>query len=108
MIGCYSHVEGGDDNLYRFVPGESLNDGTFVRMKSDEKILPFQAYLRVNGAGESLKVTDNESVITGISVLSSEQPAEGQPVYDLSGRQVDKGQMGKGVYIRNGRKVVIK
>jgi hypothetical protein len=45
---------------------------------------------------------------TGIDAMVTEQ--EKKTIYDLSGRRVEKhqGQLAKGVYIINGKKVMIK
>ena len=45
---------------------------------------------------------------TGISLTSAPSPKRGEEWYDLSGRKMINGQWPKGVYIINGKKVVIK
>ena len=55
--------------------------------------------MRLNG--------DTMNMTTGIQGISHTQ---GEQIYDISGRQLDKKreQLGKGVYIINNKKVVIK
>ena len=49
---------------------------------------------------------DNE---TGIdTVESSKLKVQGSKIYDLQGRQLSNGQLPKGLYIQNGKKIVIK
>ena len=52
---------------------------------------------------------NGETIADGISNLSTEPAtsADGM-IYDLSGRKVNSGQLPRGIYIRNGKKVTIK
>lgn len=68
----------------------------------------FRAYLPVDGStagGGSGSFRLVFGVPTGIDTIDS-QPAQEQTVYDLSGRRVE--HAGKGLYIVNGKKVMIK
>ena len=82
-------------------------DFKFEQMQAGEKIKPFQAYLKLNDNSTTvLKVTDNEEVPTGIvSVKEQTTAAKWQT---LSGITLDKKPQEKGVYIRNGRKIVVR
>lgn len=82
-------------------------DFKFEQMQAGEKIKPFQAYLKLNDTSTTvLKVTDNEEVPTGIvSVKEQTTAAKWQT---LSGITLDKKPQEKGVYIRNGRKIVVR
>ena len=81
----------------------------FYKVAAEETITikPFRAYLTAQNAGArlSIKFVDNDEP-TGIENLT---PAlyEGEgAVYDLQGRRVEKAT--KGLYIKNGKKVIIK
>ena len=68
----------------------------------------FRAYLPVDnsttgGGDSSFRLVFGVS--TGIDTIGN-QPAQEQTVYDLSGRRVERA--GKGLYIVNGKKVMIK
>ena len=68
----------------------------------------FRAYLPVDGStagGGSGSFRLVFGVPTGIDTIGN-QPAQEQTVYDLSGRRVE--HAGKGLYIVNGKKVMIK
>lgn len=53
-----------------------------------------------------LQFTIDES--TGIKAVDDNQPANGSRLCDLQGRQVSTKHKGKGLYIRNGKKIIVK
>ena len=53
-----------------------------------------------------LQFTIDES--TGIKTVDDNQPAKGSRLCDLQGRQVSAKHKGKGLYIRNGKKIIVK
>ena len=57
---------------------------------------------------ESIIVNLGEEDPTGITPVTTLPSASDDTYYDLSGRKVSNGQMPKGIYIQNGKKVVIK
>ena len=54
-----------------------------------------------------VEVDNDKANATGIQSVEAAQPADGA-VYDLTGRRVDQSQQKPGLYIVNGRKVVIR
>jgi len=87
-----------------------LNNGNFVWARSGS-IPAGKCYIDLDGAGARRRVLDiiigGGEGTTGINgVERSMMDAEG--LYDLQGRKVDSGNVRKGLYIKNGRKVVIK
>lgn len=70
-------------------------------------INPYRAYFQVDQEGEARALTlfiDGE--VTGISELVKMSNEQQGQVYDLQGRKVEK--TAKGLYIKNGKKVVVK
>ena len=57
---------------------------------------------------ESIIVNLGEEDPTGITPVTTLPSASDDTYYDLNGRKVSNGQMPKGIYIQNGKKVVIK
>ena len=112
LHGCYTATN--NTSAYKLT-GTDFNDLKFERMSSSDVIRPFEAYLTLSDASaSSLLVTDDEGVVTGICTVAGQQPAD-RSVYDLSGRRVDStmlrvhsSQLQKGVYIHQGRKIVIR
>ena len=104
LVGCYS-TQTAASGMY-LLRSEGT-DFKFEQMQAGEKIKPFQAYLKLNDTSTTvLKVTDNEEVPTGIvSVKEQTTAAKWQT---LSGITLDKKPQEKGVYIRNGRKIVVR
>lgn len=64
---------------------------------------PFHAYLNVEGVAG---VAFDGSTVTAINGIAADKVAD-KAVYDLSGRRV-YGKLNKGLYIMNGKKVVVK
>lgn len=100
-------IKKGDllDGLYTYViePG-TFGDANFAKyLKGDPKITKDMCHVN-----ERLHYTFNvnNAIVTKISTTSVTMDAE-QPVYDLSGRRVE-GKLQSGIYVVNGRKVVIK
>ncbi len=84
----------------------------FYLVESANSILvaAYHCYLSgsaVSGTGvKAITFSFGDDVTTGIEAVDSEAGAGSDVIYDLSGRRVAKAQ--KGVYIVNGKKVVIK
>lgn len=104
LVGSYS-TQTAASGMYML--RSEGTDFKFEQMQAGEKIKPFQAYLKLNDTSTTvLKVTDNEEVPTGIvSVKEQTTAAKWQT---LSGITLDKKPQEKGVYIRNGRKIVVR
>lgn len=94
----------------------------FFIYKGKDKIPPFHAYISVNKIGnatalllEDAEVNDNPDSSDGNndgseSATRIEHPREdgsGQPLYTLGGRRMS-GTVKKGIYVTNGRSVVVK
>lgn len=69
-------------------------------------IAAFHAYLNVTNGTEPTRVAFNGSTPTAINGVAADKVAD-TAVYDLSGRRV-YGKLQKGLYIVNGKKVVVK
>ena len=72
----------------------------------------FRGYFRVHDAGANarrfnIKIDDDEDEITGVQEFESSSVQESASYYDLQGRKVS-GQLPKGIYIVNGKKVIVK
>ena len=58
--------------------------------------------------GSNYKVNDVTSTYTGIEAIRTTPSTKDNVIYDLQGRKVSKEQLKKGLYIVNGKKIVIK
>ena len=88
-----------------YVLGQKEGHVAFYHVNSSANVLPMnRAYLHFTG-GSVVKMNFNHTT-TGIEAVSPAAQQDG-PIYDLSGRRVS--QMSKGgIYIRNGKKVLVK
>lgn len=79
-------------------------DGKLQMGGAKAYVNPFHAYLNVNKKLEA--VAFDGSTVTAINGIAADKVAD-TAVYDLSGRRVN-GKLNKGLYIMNGKKVVVK
>ena len=82
------------------------NNGNLHKGGEHATIAAFHAYLNVTNGTEPTRVAFNGSTPTAINGVAADKTAN-TAVYDLSGRRV-YGKLQKGLYIVNGKKVVVK
>ena len=84
-------------------------------VKSTKGYIPaFRCYLEVDGLSTfaansrmAIRVAGGDDM-TGIETINNEQSVKNNGLYDLNGRRLNSTQLKKGLYIKNGKKVVIK
>ena len=89
------------------VTNYALNGKAFVFVKSDLAIGANKAWLSINTGVPSARITivfDETTKITNTNITN----ITNGNWYDLNGRKLDKMPTKKGVYIMNGKKVVVK
>ena len=129
--GTYARIDWLTDpqTIYGFAAtnATTISPGTFFRVKggSNSYILPFRAYLDAAGGGSAaprrgaaenlpsrmtVRLVNADGETTSLTPNSPglSQGEGSEYWYDLSGRKLDKQPTQKGVYINNGKKVVIK
>ena len=102
MIGVYEETTLENNWLY-------IKDNQFKYSTGTSKVKPYRAYFRFRDftdAMHSRSIIIVEDGATGIRLVDGAQ-ADGD-WYDLSGRKLSGKPASKGVYIQNGKKVVIK
>lgn len=102
MIGVYTETTLENNWLY-------INGNQFKYSTGTSKVSPYRAYFRFcdfTGAMHSRSIIIVEDGATGIRLIDGDR-ADGD-WYDLSGRRLSGKPASKGVYIQNGKKVVIK
>ena len=103
MIGVYTETTLENNWLY-------IKDSKFKYSTGTSKVRPYRAYFRFRDftdAMHSRSIIIVEDGATGIRLIDGAQ-ADGGDWYDLSGRKLSGKPASKGVYIQNGKKVVIK
>ena len=96
-----------DGQYYAF----SKSEGKLVKLKDNVNFPYFKAYLLMNRPAAGAKgfsiLFDDDNTVTGIdTVTESGKDSDDAPYYNLNGMRVNKPT--KGVYIHNGKKVIIK
>lgn len=82
------------------------DNGKIHRGGAGATIAAFHAYLNVTTGSAPAAVAFDGSTVTAINGIAADKVAD-TAVYDLSGRRVN-GKLQKGLYIMNGKKVVVK
>lgn len=81
------------------------DNGKIHRGGAGATIAAFHAYLNVTTGSAPAAVAFDGSTVTAINGIAADKVAD-TAVYDLSGRRVN-GKLNKGLYIMNGKKVVV-
>ena len=103
-----SNTEGdyevASDDIYVL---SNLNDGQpgFYRAARGIQVRQYKSYLQYS-ASQSIELYFDEDETTGISIINNSQPTDDGMYYDLQGRRVSHPT--KGVYILNGKKIIVK
>lgn len=97
-----------ETNVNAYILSKNGNTAVFKKLKSDARtIAQYKAYLELNGAqpAQLMNFAFAGSDLTGIQNVT-ETSAKSNTAYDLAGRKV--GKLQKGIYIVNGKKVIVK
>ena len=105
FVGSYTTINPLPDNCY-FVNGNSL-----YKSAGQTRLKGTRAYIAPKSGSSNARIVgfslDGETISTGISSMHNSECIMYNDVFDLQGRKVSK-QAQKGVYIINGKKVVVK
>lgn len=98
------------DNVNAYILSQNSGTAVFKKLMSgasNRKIKQYKAYLELNGAqsAQLMNFAFAGSDLTGIQNVT-ETSAKSKTAYDLAGRKV--GKLQKGIYIVNGKKVIVK
>ena len=106
LVGCPTEtVLTTNDNYYVLVNNGATAE--FQRLNEHGATIPAgKAYLNVAAAGSRLSIIFDDDNTTSISTIAKSQQPIANSYYDLQGRRV--AQPTKGLYIVNGKKVVVK
>ena len=96
-------VTGDENTIYVLANGTS--GVGFYLLKSGDKVPASKAYLIVTGSSESRSFIDIDDNVTGIQQVKGSK-SQVESYYNLNGQRVV--QPTKGVYIVNGKKIIIK
>ena len=110
---------------YSTIPSATLIANQYYAMGGGELIIsdgsndlnPYRWYMKINGRSPmyntsnaaksiTINVVGEDSETTGICQLKMDN--DKSPVYDLNGRRVSENSLKPGMYIKNGKKVIIK
>ena len=118
ITGTYKNIDGAilDVNGYY-----TLSNGELTQSDENATLKPFRWYMEVEKTqrpydwnwdilARSIKINlieDKENVVNGITELHAPKNTDNS-VYDLNGRKMNEDDLKPGLYIKNGKKVVIR
>ena len=115
FTGTYKNVDGPimEANGYY-----AMGNGELIQSDGNSTLKPYRWYMDITGIkkqydwnwAKSIKINlieDEESVATGVMELHAPKNTDNS-VYDLNGRKMNEDNLKPGLYIKNGKKVVIK
>jgi hypothetical protein len=94
-----------------------MGGGAVIMTDGTSDLKPYRWYLKIEARSPiynvanaakaiTIRVMDEESETTGVNELQVTN--DESPVYDLNGRRVDENTLKPGIYIKSGKKMVIK
>lgn len=105
LVGTSTTIPNPDPgNVYVLNYKEAKGVG-FYKLKSTGTIAANKAYLHLSGSATAQEFFAFDETVTGVDNINA-QDSEEEKVYDLQGRRIAK--PAKGVYIVNGKKVIMK
>ena len=101
--GSFSQLTNLNKNNYSILFANGLFDST-------ASITPFQMYVYMDKGSLGSKVTSISFEFTDMptNIKEVRMTNEESPIYDLNGRMVNENALKSGIYIKNGKKVVVK
>lgn len=108
MTGTYSKIDAIDyASQDSYIVGIKAGVSSLYKVNSAVSLKPFRAYFTIPGGGASSRISMafDDDQTTGISRIGNSETGK-NPVYNLNGQRVENPK--KGLYIVNGKKVVIK
>jgi hypothetical protein len=111
FVGTYSPTELATDKTMMFLKSDGK---LYFPTNSGARLKGMRAYFKVPQGVEARLFLGDGDIATGIKSMQNAQGTMHNDVYDLQGRKVTgqssmgNGQLKKGLYIVNGKKVVIK
>ena len=105
MRGTYQEATVKSDGGYTRY---GFTNGKFVMLGTGSATVPpFRAYLEYLGKSSTRSIGFAGDGTTSINSTVSEDESDG-PLYDLKGVMVNENQQTKGIYVRNGKKLILK
>ncbi len=110
LVGTYQPLAWSVDQTDVYTPVPFADDyavGQFVRAEAGSSLGSFHAYLKASGLSSPL-YTYVDGHVSGIESMYNERTMNNVRCYDLQGRNLHRSQLKKGLYILNGKKLIVK
>ena len=114
FTGTYKNVDGPimEANGYY-----AMGNGELIQSDGESPLKPYRWYMEITGIKKQYDwnwaksinidvIEDEESVATGVVELHAPKNIDNS-VYDLNGRKMNEGNLKPGIYVKNGKKIVV-
>ena len=110
FIGTYKGKNGGFDSNKDYVFGLGENATGYQKASSTFYVRPLGAWITFNATATAprINIEELDGSFTTINVVANENAADGNNWYNVNGMKMESAPAQKGVYIRNGKKFVVK
>ena len=110
FIGTYTGKNGGFDSATDYVFGLGESATTYQKASTTFYVRPLGAWITFNAAATAprINIEELDGSFTTINVVANENAADGNNWYNVNGMKMESAPAQKGVYIRNGKKFVVK
>lgn len=106
VLGKYIDFTGVYTTNQTIPEGDYFVNEALYKSNGNVSIKPFRAYFHVREEVSNVKLKIGGTMVTGIDGINRSDVVKDDVIYNLLGQRVNK--MQKGIYIVNGKKVVIK
>jgi hypothetical protein len=107
LIGTYAGKQFNKDNANCWIL--SLNSGKWQTASETATVYPLGAYIHTANANARIFVQEEDGTVTEIEGINADGSAvEAGTYYTVNGMKLDKAPTKKGVYVKDGKKVVVK
>ena len=104
------NVTSADEGIYFMAAGDDTYDGILRKAAVGRTMKPFRAYFDFSGIPATARqfiLNFGDGEVSGIAELATDGESSGN-WYNVNGMKLDKQPTRKGLYIQNGKKIVVK
>ena len=92
----------------KWLPNAYFYDNETKMLQKGADVMPFEAYLNIEGSDPFVVWWEGEEKPTAVDAVYKNNDTENGKWYSLDGRQLQQQPVEKGIYLKNGKKYIVK